>query len=157
MVAASIMTKEVKTLRPSNSVLDVIDLLRTLKIRQVPIVDGNNKILGIVTSKSVMKSLLPSYISSGALKDVKFAPELDQFLEKIKDTKNTPITDILIKKYVSISPEVSAMEVAAIFVNTEEHLETVLVVDDEERLLGVISPIDVSNRLWEYANNSEKP
>ncbi len=157
MIAASIMTKEVKTLQPSNTLLEVLEILRDLRIRQLPIVDGDNKVLGIITSKGVMKSLLPGYISSGDLKDVKFAPELEQFVDKIDEIKSTPVTDILEKEYIKVTPETSTMEIAAVFVNTETHLESILVVDDEERLLGVISPIDIYRRLWEYANETKKP
>lgn len=157
MLAANIMTTEVKTLKPSNTLLEVLEILRDLKIRQLPIVDGDNKVLGIITSKGVMKSLLPAYISSGDLKDVKFAPELEQFVDKIDEIKSTPVQEILEKEYVKVSPETSTMEIAAVFVNTDTHLESILVVDDEERLLGVISPIDVYRRLWEYADKAKKP
>lgn len=152
MLAAAIMTTEVKTLQPSNTLLEVLEILRDLRIRQLPIVDGDNKVLGIITSKGVMKSLLPAYISSGDLKDVKFAPELEQFVDKIDEIKATPVQEILEKEYISVTPETSTMEIAAVFVNTDTHLESILVVDDEERLLGVISPIDVYRRLWEYAD-----
>ena len=153
MIAANLMTKEVKTLKPSNSIIDALEILKEAKIRQVPIVDNDNKVVGTITSRGLLKSLLPDYITSGDLKDVKFAPELTQFTDKIEDLKNTTVQQIIdkeCKNCTCISPETSTMEVAALFVNADKELESVIVVDDEQRVLGVISPIDVYKRLWEY-------
>lgn len=155
MVSANIMTSDVRSLKLSNTLLDVLELLRDLRIRQVPIVDNDNKVLGVITSKGVLKTLLPQYIASGDLKDVKFAPELQEFVDKIEELKNTNVKEIMETEYTKVSPETSTMEVATLFVNTDTHLESILVVDDETRLLGVISPIDVYRRLWEYADKKK--
>lgn len=155
MIAASVMTKNAKTLRPSNTLLDALEILKDLQIGQLPIVDSENKVLGVITSRGILKSLLPSYISSGELKDVKFAPELEQFTDKVKESKNTLVKDILRKEYTKVAPESSTMEIAALFVNTETHLEAILVTDDEDRLLGVISPVDIYKSLWEQAEQTK--
>ena len=55
-----------------------------------------------------------------------------------------------------ISPETSVMEVAAIFVNAESPISCVLVVDNMDRLLGLISPVDVFHRLWDFKENTSK-
>ena len=153
MIAANIMTKEVKTLKPSNSIIDALEILKEEKIRQIPVVDNDNKVVGTITSRGLLRTLLPDYITSGDLKDVKFAPELTQFTDKIDDLRNTTVQEVIdkdCKDCTCISPETSTMEIAAIFVNSDKELESVIVVDDENRVLGVISPIDVYKRLWEY-------
>lgn len=155
MLAVNIMTTDIKSLKLSDTLIDVLEVLRDLKIRQVPILDNDNKVIGVITAKGVLKTLLPQYIASGDLKDVKFAPELQGFVDNIEELKNTTVADIVEKEFSSVSPETSTMEVATLFVNTETHLESILVVDDEERLLGVISPIDVYRRLWEYADKKK--
>ena len=95
------------------------------------------------------------------MKDVKFAPELHQFVDKIDDLKDKCVCDFLCddttldQNYSKVSPETSVMEVAALFINNEKPISCILVVDNMDRLLGLISPVDVFHRLWEYAENKK--
>jgi CBS-domain-containing membrane protein len=163
MIAANIMTTEVSTLTCKNTLADAVKLLKDKKIRAVPIVDEEKKVLGAITARTVMRGILPGYISGGYLKDVKFAPELHQFIEKIEGLAEKNICDFMADKsvkenpgYAIISPETSVMEVAAIFVNPERPVDSILVVDNMERLLGIISPVDAFKRLWEFAEKKNQ-
>ncbi len=162
MIAANIMKTAVLTLHCTSTMEEAIKILRKEKIRMVPIVDDDNKVLGAVTPRRLMRCILPGYITQGYLKDVKFAPELQQFIDNIEQLAKKYVCDFLEAEpakenpdYAMISPETSVMEVACLFLNTERPVESVLVVDNMERLLGIISPVDVFKRLWEYAEKNE--
>lgn len=151
MIAANLMTTSVITLEQDKKVLDAIKLISTKKVRQIPVVDHGNRVVGVITPVKLLKAILPRYISEGLLEDVRFAPELPDFVEKIDELAFKSIEDVLEKDFKAVTPETSGMEVAALFVNAKKPVELILVVDDQERLLGVISPWDVFKRLWEYA------
>lgn len=143
MIAANIMTKDILTINSDSNVQEAIDTIIENKIRQVIITDSDSKLITVVSCRSLMRGLLPDYITKGYLKDVKFAPELDDFHEKMDKIVNTPAKDYPSQRCENVSPDTTVMELAAIFVNTEKHTDSIIVVDDEERVLGIISPVDV--------------
>jgi CBS domain-containing protein len=162
MIASNIMTTGVLTIHCKSTVGDAIKIFKDKKVRLLPIVDDDNKVLFAVSPRILLRKILPGYISSGYLKDVKFAPELQQFIDNIDAISKKEICEILegdteeTLGYKKISPETSLMEVAAIFVNTERPVESILVVDNMDRILGIISPVDAFKRLWEFAGKKKK-
>lgn len=150
MNAATIMTINVATTKCGITVAEAMKLLRGSRVRQLPVVDENNKVLGLLTSRKLLYLTLPRYIAEGLLKDVKFAPDLPQFHQKTAELAGKDVCEVMDKEFVKIGPEVSVMEVATIFVSSEKPIECVLVVDNQGRLLGIISPWDIFKRLGEY-------
>lgn len=151
MVAANIMTPGAITLTRNKTMLDAIRLISDKKIRQIPVVDAENKVIGVITPRRLMRAILPPYISEGMVADVKFAPELPEFIEKIDELRSKNVDDVLEKEYTSVGPDTHTMEIAALFVNSRRPVESILVLDGQKRLLGIISPWDIFKRLWEYA------
>lgn len=151
MNAATIMTTDVATTRCGITVAEAMKILKDSRVRQLPIVDNNNKVLGILTSKKLLYLTLPRYISEGLLKDVKFAPDLPQFHKRCTELAGKDVCEVMDREFTKIGPDVSVMEVATIFVSSEKPIECILVVDNECRLLGIISPWDIFKRLCEYA------
>lgn len=151
MNAATIMTTDVATTRCGITVAEAMKILKDSRVRQLPVVDNNNKVLGILTSRKLLYLTLPRYISEGLLKDVKFAPDLPQFHQKSAELAGKDVCEVMDKEFIKIGPEVSVIEVATIFVSSERPIECILVVDNEGRLLGIISPWDIFKRLCEYA------
>ncbi|HHL39763.1 MAG TPA: CBS domain-containing protein [Deltaproteobacteria bacterium] len=155
MIAANIMTRDVKCLTADAPLVEAVRLIKDEKIRQLPIVDGEHRVVGVITPRTMLKAILPGYIAEGILKDVAFAPELPEFIEKMNGLVTKRVGEYMDDKFVKITPETSTMEVAAIFVNEEMRVESIMVVDDGDRLLGIISPWDVFKRLCEYREKNE--
>lgn len=149
MIAANIMTKSVVTLGRSKSVLDAVKLINDKRIRQLPVVDSDNKVVGVITPRALLKGILPKYISEGMLEDVKFAPELPEFVENIDALAKKNVDEVLEKDYVAVSSATHTMEIAALFIRPEKTPESILVLDENKRLLGIISPWDIFKRLLE--------
>lgn len=129
-------------------------ILKDSRVRQLPVVDNNNKVLGILTSKKLLYLTLPRYIAEGLLKDVKFAPDLPQFHQRCAELAHKDVCEVMDKEFKKIGPEVSVMEVATMFVSSEKPLECILVVDNQTRLLGIISPWDIFKKLCEYTEKT---
>ncbi|MBI1912152.1 MAG: CBS domain-containing protein [Deltaproteobacteria bacterium] len=152
MIAANIMTKSVLALSPDKTVIDAMKLISQQKIRQIPVVDSDNRVLGVITPRKLMKAILPKYIAEGMVEDVRFAPELPEFSQNIDSLAFKKIDELLDRDFVSITPGTSTMEIAALFVNSKKPIESILVLDDKKRLLGIISPWDIFKKLWDYAD-----
>lgn len=156
MIASSIMTTKVLTLPASGTMYDAFSLVHEKRVRQIPILDEHGRVAGVITPRSLMKAVLPKYITEGLVADVRFAPELPDFVQNIDQLAFKKVTDLLEKDFASVTPETSVMEVAVLLVNAKKHVESVLVVDDRKALLGIISPWDVFRRLWEYTEKNRK-
>ncbi|MCK5237833.1 MAG: CBS domain-containing protein [Deltaproteobacteria bacterium] len=150
MIAAKIMATKVETLTVDHTIADALKIIWEKRIRQLPVVDENKKVLGLVTPRLLLRSILPGYISKGYLKDVKFAPELTQFVQNLDMLAEKKIGDIINHDFCIVSPETSSMEVAALFINEEKHVECIMVADNMDRILGIISPVDVFKRICEF-------
>lgn len=155
MIAASIMTTKVLSVPVSGSMYDAFKLIQAERVRQIPVLDGN-KVVGVITPRSLMRAILPKYITEGLVEDVRFAPELPDFVKHIDELATKKVSDLLEKDFVAVSPDTSTMEIATLMVNAKKHVESVLVIDDRRTLLGIISPWDVFKRLWEYAEKNRK-
>lgn len=156
MTAAKIMTTGVLTVRDSESMLDALRLAGCKKVRQVPVLDGRNRVVGVITPRTLMMATLPRYAGKGLLPDVEFAPELPEFIRNIDSLSEKRASELMEKDFAAVLPEASTMEVAALFADPGKHEESVLVVDDRNALLGIISPCDVFGRLWDYSEKKKK-
>lgn len=151
MNAAMIMTTEVASARCGITVAKAMKILKDSRVRQLPIIGNDNKVMGILTSKKLLYLTLPRYISEGLLKDVGFAPDLPQFHKKCAELAGKDVCEVMDREFTKIGPDVSVMEVATIFVSSGKPIECILVVDNQGRLLGIISPWDIFKRLCDYA------
>lgn len=80
MIIEEIMNREVYSLAPGNTVKDALEIMREKKIRHLPIVDENDKVVGIITSHD-LKNILPSTLN----KSTNFT------------TYETPLENIMVK------------------------------------------------------------
>lgn len=125
----------VDTLTPGAALSDAIRLAAGTRAA-IPVVGEDNKVFGVIPWKSLLKAVIqeqsqsPSFVKNpeGLLRSI------DEFIDK---------------RYLRVPPHARFAEIAAMFANSAAS-DCVLVVDDHERLLGVISNGDLFKRLWEY-------
>lgn len=65
MLIEEIMNKQVLTLQPTHTMADAAKLMKERKIRHVPIVDENGKLLGLVTERDLKNALPSSLLKDG--------------------------------------------------------------------------------------------
>jgi acetoin utilization protein AcuB len=126
MVVEDVMTRDVVTLTPEHTLRDAIDLLRSKRIRHLPIVEAQ-KLVGIVTDRDV-KRATPSVIA-GVDRD-----EYDNSLLTIK------VAQLMTREPITV-PRQSALKAAVeIFINRKVGA---LPVVDEGHLVGILTEIDI--------------
>ncbi len=52
------MSKPLITINPNSSIKDVTELMQQNDIRRLPIVDNKGKLVGIITTKDILRSLM---------------------------------------------------------------------------------------------------
>lgn len=125
---SAIMTRNVVTVRKDNSLEDVKKLLFEKRIHHIPVVDDNNKLVGIITSWDLIKSQKPFH-------------EYD----KIK------VEELMTKNVASLGPNELIGAAAMIFLKNLFH--GLPIVDDDNKLVGIVTTHDIL--LYEY--NKEYP
>lgn len=140
------MVSNVITLKDDDSMRTALGHLGGKRIRVLPVVDEAGHVKGVITSRTLLRGALPRYITSGELADVSFAPDLPSFSEHIEKLSTMKVSECASKEFHSASPDTSATELAALFVNAENPAEGILIIDSSGVLQGIIAPWDIFKR-----------
>jgi acetoin utilization protein AcuB len=126
MLVADVMTREIVTLTPEQTLRDAIELLRRVQIRHLPVVDGR-RLLGIVTDRDV-KRATPSVLT-GIDKDA-----YDNSLITIK------VGQLMTREPITVPGRSSLKTAVEIFL--QKRVGALPVVDDGQ-LVGILTDSDV--------------
>lgn len=143
MNASDIMTTDVQTLPPDCTIGEAVGRFGETKFQAFPIVDGKGALVGTVNIWRVLRNVIPPYIVSGDLPDVRFAPDLELLHERLGTLRSQSVTTIMNKNPPAVSPDCSVLECAALMVNAPKTIHLLPVVDDSKQLLGVVTPWDL--------------
>lgn len=122
MQLRDIMTTGVPLLRPSDTLRRAVELFRSSRLTSVPVVDEDEKLLGIFTRFNFFDSLLNGY----ALQD--------------------PIEQIYTRQVVAFPPDLPYQEVAEI--TKQSPFGMGIIVDEKNRVLGLFTKINAITMLF---------
>lgn len=146
MYANLIMTRDVVTCRPEQTVAEVLDLLREKSARMIPVVDVDNRILGAVNTLTLLSHLVPEYIVKGDLKSISYAPDLGLLRKHYREILDRPVSQVMNSDPTVVREDESMLSVAAALI-TYDRFEYALVIDADRKLTGVVSSSDILSRL----------
>jgi len=140
-----IMTKEVIFANPETPIAEVAKLMFEKRIHGVPVIDDDQKIVGIVTetdffTKDAALIYLPSYISflKGSLPPDNLSPEKKRELDELLNVK---AKDIMTAECVTILQEMQVKGLLEFFKTTG--FMTLPVTDESNRMVGIVTLADV--------------
>lgn len=140
--AKDIMTKEVITVHPDSSLLDVAKILAEHNFDGVPVTDANNKLMGIVTEYDLINKTSAVHLPTlqVILRNLpQFKEEESHFQQEILSLK---VSDIMNKEPLTLSPDITYDEVIKLF-KDHHRVNPMPVIDKDGKVLGVISRFDV--------------
>ena len=123
MIIEEIMKSNVETLRPDDSIETAIRLMREKKIKHIPIVDDEMKVLGIISDRDV-KDAAPSILNE----------------QSADFTLKNPVRQIMQQQVITGHPLDFVEEVAALFY---EHRISCLPILKADKLVGIITETDL--------------
>jgi CBS domain-containing protein len=129
MRAADLMTEEPMRVTPDTTVGEAIALTALATVRHLPVVDGR-KCVGVVSERDML-GLLSDHDAGD--------PEVAQ----------QKIADVMSEEVLSVKPDAPVADVIDRLI--EEGVGALLVIDDDERLVGIISYVDILEALKPYA------
>lgn len=151
MNAKDIMNTEVITIKKDTSIEDIAKVLTDNHISGVPVVDDEERLIGIVTEGDLLHKetapRLPGILSIlGAFIYFKGVDRFKSDFEKLAATK---ASEIMTKSVITVTEDTDIYEIAAIFV--DKGVNRVPVVKND-KIIGIISRADIIKYLAENKN-----
>lgn len=142
LTAADVMTREVITVTPRTSVIDLARLFVTHRISSMPVVDEEGKLLGVVTESDLIyrdRSIhLPPVVT---LFDWVFTLESEKrFQQELRKMTGETVGEIYSADVRTISPGTPLSEIADIL---SDRSAGSLPVVDGGKLVGIVARIDL--------------
>ncbi|UCF89822.1 MAG: CBS domain-containing protein, partial [Desulfobacterales bacterium] len=137
LLVRDIMTRDVITVSPDTEITQAANLLLEKRINGVPVVDGKGKLVGILCQSDLVaqqKSIpIPSLFTLlDGFMPLTSMKRLDKEVEKIAALT---VAHAMTADPVTVSPETSIAEVAALMVDQNLHTLPVL---QKGRLVGIV-------------------
>jgi len=148
MKARDVMSKDVVTVSPSAGIRVVYDIFKKARYGGVPVVDGDKKILGMITKAEMLSVLLPDYFD--LLGDnIVFIDDfgaLDEEFESLPTFELFIAEDIMQKGARTVEEDASLLKVVAMM--KKYGVRRILVAKDSI-LKGIITRGDICGAFFE--------
>ena len=118
MFVKEIMTTDVKTIRPEDSVKLLAETMMKNKIGSLVVVEGSGAVVGIATERDIIEDI----ILLG------------------KDPEEAKVQDIMTKNIIAVNSDTTLEEAAEVMVN---HKIKKLPIIDKGRLVGIVTATDL--------------
>jgi acetoin utilization protein AcuB len=135
MIAADIMTKNPRTVPASATVAEAVDLLQSMNVRHLPVVDDAGHLVGMLSDRDL--GPLVRIFTEGAE------------AERMLALSQRQVSELMSGDVVTVEPDTDVREVIDDLL--EERIGAVPVVSGPDDVVGIVSYVDVLRALAELA------
>ena len=127
MLVKDIMKTQLVTLNADSKLGFANDIMYLGRIRHLPVVKGENIVVGILTQRDLYRASLTSILTNWK--------ENKEFLDSIK------VSDVMTKNVATINPDATIEEAAQVMI--DKKIGALPVVKDKNKLVGLLTETDV--------------
>ncbi|WP_435175730.1 CBS domain-containing protein [Halorussus sp. AFM4] len=154
MQARDLMTTDVETVRPDDEISEVLTRLARADFNGFPVVDDDERVVGIVTQHDLVHIFQPSdrtlWIPVGFppfLETLEYAidlswDDLDTELDMLKHA-GKPVSTVMTDDVVTVEPDTDFETILDLLADDERDINRLPVVDGDGRLVGIVARQDV--------------
>lgn len=147
-VAKDIMTTDVIVAKKDDSIASVANLLIQEKIGGLPVVDSDNRVVGIISETDILKKEKyiepPQFVN--ILQGIIFLDDPKKIEEDIKRVAAYKVEDLMSTNIVKVNEDDSFDDIANIMIR--KSINRVPVVDKENTLKGIICRYDIIRAMY---------
>jgi len=147
-----IMTTDVITVSTSDSVELCAKLLQENNISGLPVLDESGKVAGMVTEGDLIRRAsrikTPGYLE--ILGGLIYLGSPKKFVEELQRAMSLEAGQLMSKNIISVKPEESVEKAATLMV--ENSINRLPVVDENDKLVGIVSRRDIMRCLYSKDN-----
>lgn len=142
MKARDIMSTNVITIKKDTTVEEIAKVLTDNNISGVPVVDDDNRVIGMVTQKDLLyKEVEPRFppvveLLGGLI----FLKGVKHYNEELKKLVGTKAEDIMTKNVITVNMDTEIERIAELMV--ENDINRIPVIDNK-KLMGIVSRADI--------------
>lgn len=145
MIVSQIMNRNLKTVSPETPMASVVADMCLYRISGMPVVEGEDRLIGFVAEKDVLHHLFPSLEDSmNTMNVVDFVAMEGHY----KATMSLTVADLMTRKAISVSPDLPILKATSIMVR---HRFRRIPVAEDGKLVGMLSLGDVHKALFKQA------
>lgn len=150
MKVKEIMKKDVVSVRPTDSVRDVLNLLFKMEISGLPVIDADGKLAGMFTEKDILSHILPSYIQKVGRFIYEENPKSTRL--KLAELEKIKVAQLMRRDVITTTEDSTLCEVARIMLT--QKARRIPVVDNSGKVVGIVARGDV---LRAFSREAETP
>ncbi|MBO8161500.1 MAG: CBS domain-containing protein [Thermosipho sp. (in: Bacteria)] len=140
--------RDITAVLEDETVTRVLKILSRQEVTGVPVINEDYKVVGFISENDIIRAALPSYFA--LLQSASFIPDLNQFVRNLKKLSSKPVSEIMTKPAITIKETTPLLHAADLMIR--HSLKILPVVDEEEKLIGVITRM----RILEAVSGEEK-
>jgi CBS domain-containing protein len=137
--AEDIMTPQVHTVGPKDSVWKVIDLICRHRVSGIPVLDGKGHLVGLISERDILHAM-----NSGAA-GVTGKPSGKSVAGRLRNIDELLARDIMVVKVITATPETEALRLASIMALRKIRRIPIVV---GKKLVGIVSHGDVYRAIF---------
>ncbi|MBE0426444.1 MAG: CBS domain-containing protein [Nitrospirae bacterium] len=141
MKVGEIMTKEVHTIGPGQTLKVCAETMNSKKINGMVVVEGG-KVLGVITKADIFKAVLPRY--PDIIEDERHMTDMEYIEERAHKLYEMNVTEIMGTPPITVSSDMPIVKAGSTMIL--RRVKQVPVVDND-KLVGIITLTDIINHL----------
>jgi len=154
--AQDIMTKNVFTISKDATLADLSKLLLKNKISGVPVIDGEGKLVGMVTDADIiredMEPIFPFYFDPLVI-NYGYIENIEKYQKDVKEHLETKVEEVMVRRVKTVHKDSPVSDVARIIVRNK--INRVPVIDENNKLLGIIARSDIIESMVDEADRKK--
>ena len=114
MQVQEVMSRSVRSVSAGTKVMEVASVMCLYRLPGIPVVEDDGRLIGIVAEKDVMHSLFPKL--EDLMEEGMGNVDLDKEMAKYKDVLTLPVTDLMTRNPIAVSPDMHVLRATTIMV-----------------------------------------
>jgi CBS domain-containing protein len=144
---ADVMESDVVSVHPETGVKELARLMHERHIGGAPVTDAEGRLVGIVTDGDLIAEdtdvqMSPSMDIFGA---IVYLGSFHKYEERLRKAVGATVGDVMTRKVHTVHPDDSVRKAATLM--RDHKINRVPVVDDEDRLVGLVTRTDIVHSL----------
>ena len=143
MQVKDMMCTDVKTCNIDTTIKDIATIMCFNKISGLPVVDGDNNVVGIISEKDILCSMFPDMkelVESGAKTD------FEEMEKDYSSVLNKTVDDLMTRVVASVSPDMPILRAASMMWLRKIRR---IPVTENNKLVGILSMGDVHKSVFQ--------
>lgn len=145
MLVKQVMTRKLHYVRPDASFREIVDLLVREQISGVPVIDENEKLLGIVSEKDLLLNLFPS--QKDFYKDPHYYWSHKHIESESKKIMKYAARDLMTSEIITVKPDDHILKACSLLL---VHKIRRLPVVAKKRLVGIVTTNNIYRNYLQF-------